>query len=205
VASRLFLVGTEWSQFRSDTRTDFLALGGLDWVQRLERNDPVLDGVLLEIRDRPSPAAYLLGLDRLYDHYPDRDRVPDAFRADGYVSATTDGEVARIFVFHPDVPEPDFRVNCSTDDPLVPADRFLTCSFLASYPLDPEITLKASMFLPPPFSELQPRFEPIVERMREIALCLDVTDAPPADPQRALEALLAAKPRLEGCDGNLPF
>jgi hypothetical protein len=38
---------------------------------------------------------------------------------------------------------------------------------------------KRALYFPPPLTELHERFEPIADRLREIALCLDVTDSPP--------------------------
>lgn len=56
---------------------------------------------------------------------------------------------------------------------------------MASYPRDPAIVLEAVLYFPPPFVELHGRFEPIADRLREIALCLDVTETPPTDPEAA--------------------
>jgi hypothetical protein len=51
---------------------------------------------------------------------------------------------------------------------------------MASYLRDPAIALEeAVLYFPPPFVELHGRFESIADRLREIALCLDVIEAPP--------------------------
>lgn len=201
VASRLFLVGEGLSA--SDTQEDFLPLTRVPWAWQMIQEDPMLDGAVVHIERTPSPPAYLFSRERLAREFPDTVRVPDAFRISGYEVATTDGEVARMFLFRPDVPAPDFLVTCTTNVPLLPTDQPSFCALRASYPPDPAITLLARLYNPPPFAELHGRFEPIADRLRVIALCLDVTDSPPADPEAALAALLAENPRLEGCEDRL--
>lgn len=201
VASRLFLVGEGLSA--SDTQEDFLPLTRVPWAWQMIQDDPVLDGAVVHIERKPSPPAYLFSREVLAEQFPDTVRVLDEFRIPGYEVATTDGEVPRWFLFRPDVPEPNFLVTCSTNVPLLPADQPGFCGLSASYPLDPAIMLDVRLYNPPPFAELHGRFKPIADRLREIALCLDVTDAPPQDPQAALAALLAANPTLEGCEDRL--
>lgn len=201
VASRTFLVGEAPSE--SMAMEDFLPLTEVQWFWDLVQDDPILDGAVIHIEMPPSPPAYHFGPEGVVRDYPDTDRVPDAFRTDGYLSATTDGVVPTQFLFRQDVPKFDFFVTCAIDPPLLPPDRFNLCVVRTSYPLDPAIMLKARLYFPPPFAELSGRFEAIADRLREIALCLDVTEAPPTDPKAALTALLAANPNLEDCEDKL--
>lgn len=201
VASRLFLVGEVPGA--STRMEDFLPLTRVPWAWHMIQDDPVLDGAVVHIRQRPSPPAYLFSRERLAHHFPDTARVPEALRIDGYEVATNAGAVARSVLFRPDVPEPDFVVTCEAADDIAKPDDFNLCVVMASYPLDPAMVLEAALYFPLPFAELHPRFELIADRLREIALCLDVTDAPPSDPEEALQVLLAANPTLEGCADRL--
>ena len=201
VASRLFLVNEVPS---ASTRVeDFLPLTEVSWAWHMIQNDPVLDGAVVHIKQNPSPPAYLFGREGLAEQFPNTARVPDAFRIEGYEVATNDGAAAVRLMVRPDVPEPDFMVTCTAADTVSDSESSNLCVVLASYPPDPAITLQARLYNPPPFAELHGRFEPIADRLREIALCLDVTAAPPADPEAALAALLAANPALGGCDERL--
>lgn len=201
VGSRLFLTPDLPENYWDNP--DFLPLTEMSWAWHMIQEDPVLNGAVVHIERPPSPPAFLFGPEGVPEQFPDTIRVPDTFRIDGYEVATTDGEVARRFLFLPDVSEPDFLVTCTTDVPLLPADQPDFCVLRASYPPDPAIMLQARLYNPPLFDELHPLFEPIADRLREIALCLDVTDTPPADPEAALNALLAANPGLEGCEDKL--
>lgn len=201
VASRLFLVGEVPSA--SDTQEDFLPLTRVRWAWRMIQDDPVLDGAVIQIERKPSPPAFLFSPEGITNQFPDTVRVPDALQIEGYDMATNAGAVAREFLVRPDVPQPDFLVTCAAADDISEPDRLNLCVLLASYPLDPAITLEAALYFPPPFAVLHERFEPIADRLREVALCLDVTDSPPADPKAALAALLAANPTLEDCEDRL--
>lgn len=163
----------------------------------------MLDGAVVHIERKPSPPAYLFGQEGLAQQLPDTARVPDALRIDGYEVATNAGAVARQLLFRPAVPAPDFLVTCAAADEISEPERLNLCVLHTSYPPDPAIMLEAALYFPPPFAELHGRFEPIADRLREIALCLDVTDNSPADPEAALAALLAANPTLEDCQDDL--
>lgn len=202
VASRLFLVGTDPSALASDG--DDLSLSFEPWFRSLAQDDPVLEDFIgFQIFQPLSPPAFLLGPDGLPRHFTDRVRVPEAFRIDGYTVITNEGgEWPHDFLFRLDIAEPDFLVNCARDVTRPPTDRFHFCNILATYPHDPTILLEATLFSPPPFAELHGLFAPTMERLREIALCLDVTEAPLTDPDAALADLLKANPLLEGCDNR---
>lgn len=195
VASRLFLVGEV--PFESEQIPDFLPLSSVPWLRDLTLADPLIEGAVLHIQRPPSPPAWLIGPEGVGANYGNVDGVPEVFRAEGLRAETTPELPGQSFYFRPEASASDFMLRCG--DPDLEAATFLFCSLNATYPLDPALLLVARIYYPPPFPELTGRLEPMVARMREIALCLDVTEAPPADPEAALAALLAANPRLQGC------
>lgn len=164
------------------------------------QDDPVLDGAVVHIERPPSPPAYLFGPAGVAEQFPDIVRVPDALRIEGYEVATNAGAVDCQLLIRPDVPEPAFLVTCAAAHSISEPDRLNLGILHASYLPDPAVMLEAALYFPPSFAELHGRFEPIADRLREIALCLDVTDSPPADPEAAL---LAENPRLEECEDRL--
>ncbi len=202
VASRLFLAPGLSSRY--DDSPDFLPLTELDWIEEVEEADPLLgpQGTVLHVRKLPSPPALLLSDEGIPGRYQSHDAVPEALRFDGLdvrTSATVPNP--QIFTFRPNVPEPDFVLTCM--DPDLATGVFDFCQMLATYPLDPAITLKARFYRPIPIAELAPQLPAIAARMREIALCLDVTEAPPSAPEAALAALLEVNPTLSGCENKL--
>lgn len=108
----------------------------------------------------------------------------------------------RSFNIRPDGPAPDHMLTCGDALDLSAGRNVEHRSLDASYPPDPAIMLRITL-LRVPFREVALDAQAIADRLREIALCLDVTETPPADPEAALAALLAANPRLERCEGLL--
>lgn len=202
VASRVFLVGEV--PHESEDIPDFLPLTEVEWVNAVVDADPLLgpQGTVLHVRRLPSPPALLLSDEGVVRNHQSHEAVPEALRFEGLdvrTSATVPDP--QIFIYRPDVPVPDFMLDCS--DPDLATGAFDYCEVLATYPLDPAITLKARFYHPIAIAELAPQLPAIAARMREIALCLDVTAAPLADSEAALEALLAANPTLSECEDKL--
>ena len=70
-------------------------------------------------------------------------------------------------------------------------DRFDLCAIYATYPPDDHIRLKAWLCFPPSLAEAPTQFRDVVDRMREVAHCLDVTDK--------LVDVPKVHPDLKGC------
>lgn len=202
VASRVFLVGEVPRE--SEDIPDFLPLTEVEWVNAVVDADPLLgpQGTVLHVRKLPSPPAYLFGEEGIPHLYQSYDAVPEVLRFDGLdVRTSATAPNPQHFVYRPDNSLPDFLLTCS--DPDLATGVFDYCEVLATYPLDPVITLKARFYRPTPIAELAPQMPAVAARMREIAFCLDVTVAPPAASEAALEALLVANPTLSGCEDKL--
>ena len=179
-------------------------LSEMDWFRALLDADPLLGPVQtkLEVTRLPNPPAYHFSDVNLSDGFGDRDRVPDALRIEGYDVQTRQNDwPVREFIFRPAGPAPEFMLRCN--NPGWRTGVFQLCRLMATYPPDPSIMVLAEIYGGRPVQELAPDLPAIVARLRGMAFCLDVTEAPPADPEGALEALLAANPRLDGCEVEL--
>lgn len=151
----------------------------------------------------PSPPSWYFGDASVMLHYGGHGPVPDELRVDGFDVRTIPGDMPpRSFNIRPDVPAPDYMLKCGDALDLSAGRNIEHCSLAASYPPDPAIMLRITL-LRVPYREVALDAQAIAGRLRAIAFCLDVTEAPPADPEAALAALLAANPRLERCGGLL--
>lgn len=151
----------------------------------------------------PAPPSSYFGDVSVMRVYGGHGPVPDELRMGGYDVRTVPGEVPpRSFNIRPDGPAPDHMLTCGYALNLSDGRNIEHCSLHASYPLDPAIILRIEL-LGVPFREAALDAQATADRLREIALCLDVTEAPPAEPEAALAALLATNPRLERCEGLL--
>jgi hypothetical protein len=165
----------------------------MDWFRALLDADPLLGPVQtkLEVTRLPNPPAYHFSDVNLSDGFGDRDRVPDALRIEGYDVQTRQNDwPVREFIFRPAGPAPEFMLRCN--NPGWRTGMFQLCRLMATYPPDPSIMILAEIYGGRPVQELAPDLPAIVARLREMAFCLDVTEAPPADPEDALEALLSS-------------
>lgn len=180
-------------------------LDEMDWLWEVLDADPLLGSYVpqIEILRGTEPPSILFSDDAVMESFGNRESVPDELRLEGYDAQTRSLKgPPREFNFRPDGAAPDYMMRCANYASVPEGGIFEYCSLTASYPVDPSITLVASLFRAP-FPELALDAPTIVDRLREIALCLDVTDAPPADPEAALAALLAENPTLSGCEGRL--
>lgn len=64
--------------------------------------------------------------------------------------------------------------------------------------------LKTRWFFPGPMSDIGQNFEPIAQRMIEIAICLDVTDQTEAERAQFEAETLVENPNLAYCSVALP-
>lgn len=182
-----------------------LDLSKMDRFRRLQDADPIL-GPNVEhpqVVRLPVPTPELVGEPEPPRRFGDPAFLPEELRVPGFDARAVVGvEEPRIVVgLRPPATEPDFQATCHIHDPGTGGHDH--CFLVASYPLDPEVTVTARIPLTRPLQDLAPDRPAIVARLREAAACLDVTAAPPADPDAALAALLAANPSLTDCEGRL--
>ena len=191
LASRTFWIGERPRTM--DVDSPFVALLDIDWIDDILGNEPVFKGAALQIEQE-------LGLDGTHSvalsvaHLlPGEvelapDALPAQFRIPGYkmYGDPRDKKVSPVYV--PDDPSAGYKVSCGW---VVGEDRFSVCSLYATYAPDDNIRLKARLYFPPNPIEQPTRFRDVVERLREVAECLDVTDK--------LVDVPVVYPDLKGC------
>jgi hypothetical protein len=185
--TRIFDLRADVSKLRRDD--DFIPLTEIKWLTKLIENDEYLKLTVVHIKERPQPVLrhwYSLEPDLMY---PLTKNIPDMFVLDGYQTRSAHPSNRMLLLVPRENPN-DFFVTCSGGN--IEARRF--CAVHATYPPDPNINLLARVYHPePPF-----HFREIAHRIREIAYCLDVTEAinagtykpvPYVDPDKGLPEL----------------
>lgn len=139
--------------------------------------DPLLRGVVDMITRGEASAAYLMNSG---NHGLAQGKLvlnTQNYILDGYITLENLTTPATSFYFVPDVAQPDHLVWCSF---VVLRNQFNVCRLNATYPYDPYIRLMSSLN-PTPTEEFGSNFGAVAARLREIAICLDVTDVAPED------------------------
>ncbi len=179
-ATSLITLNTRTFDLRADItdlrRADnFIPLLNLDWINQVLTADPYLNRIVVHIELWPDALRNSWPTLEPQHSYPVVDGIPEAFQVDGML-ARAGQESFRSILLVPIEDPYDFQVRCSKKSVDVAIDTYVfgACFVRASYPPDPRIVLLARIYQPgvKPF-----HFREIAHRMREIALCLDVTDA----------------------------
>jgi hypothetical protein len=166
-------MNTRIFDLRSDVRNlrrddDFIPLTEIEWLRNLTDADAYLYPTVVHIKVAPGPVAHwwkTLEPDR---GFPLTENIPDMFVLDGYQTRSQHPSNRSLLLVPRDDPS-DFFARCDGGD--IEKHRF--CAVYATYPPDPNIWLLARVYHPePPF-----HFREIAHRIREIAYCLDVTEA----------------------------
>ncbi len=169
----LIQLNTRIFDLRADVRNlrrddDFIPLTEIEWLRMLTDEDEYLEPTVVHIKAARAPV-----LKRWKTLEPDRDfpiteNIPSMFLLDGYQTRSGHPSNRRLLLVPID-DSTDFTVHCNGGN--IEKHRFCTVS--ATYPPDPNIWLLARVYHPePPF-----HFREIAHRIREIAYCLDVTEA----------------------------
>ncbi len=179
-ATSLITLNTRTFDMRADItdlrRDDnFIPLLDVDWINQVLTADPYLNRIVVHIELWPDALRNSWPTLEPQHFYPVVDGIPEAFQVDGML-ARAGQESFRSILLVPIEDPYDFQVRCSKKSVDVAIDTYVfgACFVRASYPPDPRIVLLARIYQPgvKPF-----HFREIAHRMREIALCLDVTDA----------------------------
>ncbi len=185
-------------------------LNEVDRLRAMRDADPLLapHGAQLKIRRLPDPPSVLFGDEAATERYGTGEDVRDELLLDGFdvrarfLNRMPDGPLTEINV-RPIDPAAGYMVTCFDGVTNSELGAFVFCSLDASYPPDPFITLTAQLDPAEPLQSLVADFPAMAARLREIALCLDVTEEPPSDPETALATLLATNPSLSECEDKL--
>lgn len=164
------------------------------WLGELVRNDSVLSDQDVRFLRTGIPANDLVdGINRRnvgLDPYIETD---PRYTANGYYVYT---QGRGIFTLQPHSSKLNYSISCilnSVDGP------FSLCRIRVAYPYATHIALTSNEFFPGPMSEIAHEFEPIAQRMIEIAICLDVTDQTDAERAQFETKTLLENPTLTNC------
>lgn len=174
---------------------DFIPMMDVDWLREILWADPDFGPATVFHIDMTHPsngtAKHLWTFDPDWESYfVYTDNVPKKLQVPGMDVRSHTVDWTGDFKMVPMDPDAGFSVECgrnrSTQEPTV-------CVILASYPPDPLIYLKTRDYNQiMPWEDRFRRFDDIAAKMREIALCLDVTD-------REIEFDATGKRKLADC------
>jgi hypothetical protein len=191
LATRTFWIGERPGTM--DVDSPFVALLDIDWIDDVLGDEPVFKHAALQIEQELGPDGTHSVARSVAHLLPGEvelgpDAFPPQFRIPGYkvYGDLRDKKVSPVYV--PDDPSAGYKVRCGW---VVGEDRFSVCSLYATYAPDDNIRLKARLYFPPDPIDQPTRFRDVVERLREVAYCLDVTEK--------LVDVPTVYPDLKGC------
>jgi hypothetical protein len=193
LSSRSFWIGEH--PVSADQDFPFVALRDIDWIEAVLGTDPALKDAVVQIEQEgmspeDSVAATVAGpTDREVLLGPDRLAPP--FDLPGYRVYGSPVLTAKDLLYVPVDPAAGFIVSCGMRDDV---EHLSVCVIFASYAPDDHIRLKARLYFPPDPATRPGYFRAVVERLREVAYCLDVTNDPVNVP--------LVHPTLSGCRGK---
>ncbi len=176
LATRTFWIGERPKSMEVDS--PFVALLDIDWIDEILGAEPVFKGTVLQIEQEQTPygthsvawsVAHLLPQE--VELNPEV--VPPEFRIPGYRVYGIAKHEEPDLVYVPNDPDAGFKVRCGR---VFGENRLNVCSIYATYAPDDNIRLKAALYFPPNPADQPTRFRDVVERLREVAYCLDVTE-----------------------------
>ncbi|MFA7434462.1 MAG: hypothetical protein WCZ72_12220 [Gemmobacter sp.] len=183
---------TFWIGERPDTlesQRPFITLRRIAWIEAILGTDPVLRDAMVQIEETGmSAAAIVARAPSTRDIRLGPDRLPPQFDLPGYRIYGLPVTIPRGLTYVPTDPGAGFHVRCGRQRDV---ERILVCTIFARYAPDDRISLIARLYFPPDPADRPTYFRDVVERMREVAHCLDVTDE--------LVEVPAIRPELKGC------
>lgn len=176
LATRTFWIGERPKTM--DVDTPFVVLQEIDWIDELLRQEPLFNGAVLVIEEEQNPAgthSVAWSVARLLPGEVELglDVLPPQFSIPGYTIYGNPKHEKPSPVYVPDDPSAGFKVRCGWE---VGEYRLLGCTLVATYAPDDNIRLKARLYWQQDPAEDPTRFRDLVNRLREVAYCLDVTE-----------------------------
>lgn len=189
--TRTFDLATDVSKMRRDQ--DFIPMNDIGWLSPILDADPALGPTVFHIKVADSSNAsagdrWEYVKNNAHD-FPYSTNIPDRFQIAGYQTWLSHEDGLGDVLMIPTDPDADYAIRCAQDRK---SGEVRFCAVRASYPPDPLIYLQARLYSPENWNETKDEFDDIVARMREIAVCLDVTD-------REIELEADASRKLSGC------
>lgn len=191
LSTRTFWIGERPKTM--DVDSPFVALLDIDWIDEILGDEPVFKGAALQIEQEQNPAGTHSVARSVAQLTPleveiDPNIIPAEFRVPGFKIFGVAGHQKPNLVYLPEDPSAGFMVDCGW---VVGEYRLSVCTLYATYAPDDNIRLKARLYFPPDPIQQPTRFRDVVERLREVAYCLDVTEK--------LVEVPKVYPDLKGC------
>jgi hypothetical protein len=190
LVSRTFWLGERPKTM--DESRPFIALLDIDWIDDILGLERVFERTVLTVeqfgdRDEHTATASLGWI--LSDQVElNPQMVPPEFRLPGYkIYGNPKSEKPRP-IYVPNDPDSGYLVICGWASGRY---KLSGCTLIATYAPDERIRLTARLYFPPDPIEQPTRFRDVVERLREVAYCLDVTEK--------LVDVPTVYPDLKGC------
>ena len=177
LASRTFWLGENPSTITD--QVPFFAPQRIKWLDAIIKGDPVLRDTVIHVEFSWSPVSETVTWVDDGDVPVDSGRLAPGFFLSDYDilgSPPRSDDPKRhpnLLNYFPKPPVTGFKVSCGVNNALV---SLRVCLVLASYPPDDHIRLKARLYFPDDPAERPFYFREVVERMRDLAYCLDVTE-----------------------------
>jgi hypothetical protein len=171
LSSRSFWVGLVTEPMPPEST--FIAVRNIDWIESILSVDAALRDAVVHIELSSTPVEGLVSGPAASDVILGPDRLPPQYLNPDFVIYGPAVDTAKSFTYVPLDPMAHFIVECGERDDL---RRMSLCVVYASYPPDDYIRLKARLYFPPNPADAPTYFRDVVDRMREVAYCLDVTD-----------------------------
>lgn len=197
VGSREFFVGELTTRYEEHVR-DFVFDHSV-MLKALIDSEPLFDDQIVEFFQSGVPARQLVGeLPNVgFRNKETAEPLTDSiYLLDGYDVFRDDKNALYLFPHNSSLV---YSVACPINLDNI---FFSFCDIQVKYPYDTNVMLKSRWFFPGPLSDVGQSFEPIAQRMIEIAICLDVTDQTDAERAQFETEVLLENPQLAGC--NLP-
>lgn len=177
LASRTFWLGETPATITDEI--PFFAPQRIDWLEAIIEGDAVLRDTVIHVEFFPLPVSKAVA--DVGDFYVpvDGERLAPGFYLSGYdifgSPPTRDNPTkpSNSLYYLPKSPTAGFGVSCGF---YVARVSLQFCLILATYPLDDHIRLKARLYFPDDPAERPFYFREVVDRMRHLAYCLDVTE-----------------------------
>jgi hypothetical protein len=191
LSSRTFWIGERPKS--ADVDGPFVVLQEIDWINEILRQEPIFKGAVVVIEEEQNPAgthSVAWSVARLLPEEVELGphALPPQFSIPGYTIYGNPEHQKPSPVYVPDDPSAGYKVRCGLE---VGEYRLLGCTLVATYAPDDNIRLKARLYWQEDPAEYPTRFRDLVDRMREVAYCLDVTEG--------LVDLPTVYPDLKGC------
>lgn len=167
-----------------DESQPFLGLKRINWLKTALDKDPALKDAVVHFELSFRPVDDILAHLRKDRILLGADRLPESYLLDDYHVFGPEVSTASSFMYIPRDPEARFNVRCGQT---IDRSRMSLCVVIASYAPDDFVLLQARLYFPPDPADRPNYFRDVVQRMREIAYCLDITDQPMAKPDRNLQ------------------